>query len=696
MKKEIKAYFKKNQTDKLKARDLAKRLHIKDAHEISKLKQVLHDLFKEDFLIKTGKKFSLNSKSKSVEKLKGTLQIVNEGNFGFVITNNSNFNDIFIPAKDFGNAVSGDVVEVELVDKKKGKNFEGRIINVLERKHEKILGTLKKSEGGYLIIPDENNLRKEIYIRKKDLNNAKENDKVLVDNIDWESNNKELFGKVIEVYGQAGTYDAEIAAIAHEFNLSYTFPKEVQKQLDEITSKIDAKEISKRIDFRKITTFTIDPLDAKDYDDALSIEKLENGNYRIGIHIADVSHFVTPNSPIYEEALNRGTSVYIVGKVIPMLPEKLSNQICSLVPNEDRLTYAVIVEVTPRAKVVSYEIAKTIINSDKRFTYEEVQEILDTNIGKFNSELLSLNKIARQLRKKRLNSGSINFHTPEVKFIIDDMGTPTAVEIKVIKESNNLIEEFMLLANRIVAEHIAKNKTQIPFVYRVHDLPDEEKLFEFARFVNSLGYKFDVASKNHSKQFQFLLEQVEGTDEEAVINEVAIRSMAKAVYDVENIGHYGLAFKYYTHFTSPIRRFPDLIVHRILFEFLSTGKVGYTLNKLEEICDHSSAMERNAVSAERLSVKLKQMEYLKNKMGDEFQALISGITNFGIFVEINETLAEGLVRYKDLDDYYLYDEKSYSVVGRKDGKRYRLGDKVTVKLVRIDEQKREIDFLLLD
>ena len=695
MKKEIKAYFKKNPTDKLKSRDLAKRLYIKDAHEISKLKQVLHDLFKEDFLIKTGKKFSLNQKS--VEKIKGKLQITESGNFGFVVTENKKYNDIFIPSKYFADAFNGDIVEVELLDKKKGKNYEGKIVSVLERKNESVLGIIKVTEGGYLLVPDGSELRKEIYVRKKDLNGAKENDKVLVTGIDWESKNKELFGKVEEIYGKAGTYDAEIAAIAHEFNLSYSFPKEVDDQLKNVDGSIDKDEISKRVDFRNITTFTIDPEDAKDFDDALSLEKLENGNYKIGIHIADVSHYVTTNSPLYDEALKRGTSVYIVGKVIPMLPEKLSNQICSLVPNEDRLTYSVIVEMTPRAKLVNYEIHKTIINSDQRFTYEEVQEILDTGKGKFNSELLTLNKIAKQLKKKRISNGSINFHTPEVKFEVDEKGTPIGVKIKVVKESNNLIEEFMLLANKIVAEHIAKNKTKIPFVYRVHDVPDEEKLFEFGRFVNSLGYKFDIGSKNHSKQLQYLLEQVEGTEEEAVVNEVAIRSMAKAIYDIENIGHYGLAFKYYTHFTSPIRRFPDLIVHTVLHQFLTNQKVGFSFAQLEEICDHSSAMERNAVNAERLSVKLKQMEYLRNKIGDEFQAVLSGITNFGIFVELNETLAEGLIRFKDLDDdYYLFDEKSYSVVGRRNGRRFRLGDKIVVKLVRIDEQKREIDFILLD
>jgi len=695
MKKEIKAYFKKNPTDSLKARDLARRLYIKDAHEISKLKQVLHDLFQEDFLIKTGKKFSLNQKS--VEKIKGKLQITESGNFGFVVTENKNYNDIFIPSKYFADAFNGDIVEVELLDKKKGKNYEGKIVSVLERKNEAVLGIIKVTEGGYLLVPDGGELRKEIYVRKKDLNGAKENDKVLVTGIDWESKNKELFGKVEEIYGKAGTYDAEIAAIAHEFNLSYSFPKEVDDQLKNVNGVISKDELSKRVDYRNITTFTIDPEDAKDFDDALSLEKLENGNYKIGIHIADVSHYVTFNSPLYDEALKRGTSVYIVGKVIPMLPEKLSNQICSLVPNEDRLTYSVIVEMTPRAKLVNYEIHKTVINSDQRFTYEEVQEILDTGKGKFNSELLTLHKIAKQLKKKRISNGSINFHTPEVKFEVDEKGTPIGVKIKVVKESNNLIEEFMLLANKIVAEHIAKNKTKIPFVYRVHDVPDEEKLLEFGRFVSSLGYKFDIGSKNHSKQLQYLLEQVEGTEEEAVVNEVAIRSMAKAIYDIENIGHYGLAFKYYTHFTSPIRRFPDLIVHTVLHQFLTNQKIGFSFTQLEEICDHSSAMERNAVNAERLSVKLKQMEYLRNKIGDEFQAVISGITNFGIFVELNETLAEGLIRFKDLDDdYYLFDEKSYSVVGRRNGRRFRLGDKIAVKLVRIDEQKREIDFILLD
>ncbi len=420
----------------------------------------------------------------------------------------------------------------------------------------------------------------------------------------------------------------------------------------------------------------------------------------MGIHIADVSHYVTHNSKIYEEALKRGTSVYLVGKVIPMLPEKLSNNLCSLVPNKDRLAYSVIVEFNPKLEISGYKIKKSIINSKRRFTYEEVQNILETGDGDFINDLTPLNKVAKHLRNERNKSGSINFSRPEIKFELDENGKPLEIRIKELKESNQLIEELMLLANKIVAGHFNKGRQNnvFPFVYRIHDRPDETKLFEFIQFVKSLGYKFNATSKNLSKEFQQLLIDAEGTKEEAVMNEIAIRTMAKAIYSPNNIGHYGLGFAHYTHFTSPIRRFPDLIVHLLTYNYLENDNNHlYSLVELNEICEHSSAQERNAVSAERLSIKLKQMEFLKDKLGFDFEGIISGVTNFGLFIEVTENLAEGLVRMRDLDDdYYEFDEKNYSLVGRRTKRIFRLGDKVTVKLIRVDEEKREVDFLIVE
>ncbi|MEG8990327.1 ribonuclease R [Ignavibacteria bacterium 4148-Me] len=698
MKKKIKSFFKNNPSLKIKSKELAERLSIFDSYEYAELKYYLHKLTEEGFLEKSGKRYQLNRYGS--EKLIGTLQIISDGDYGFVILNNQNIKDVFIAGKNLNTAFDGDIVEVKLLERQRGKNIEGTIVDIVERNRKEIVGTLQKSNSFYFVIPDDKKIHRDIYISSKNLGSAKAGDKVVVGNIKWISPNLNPEGKIIEVLGKAGSFDVEIASIAREFELPYKFPNSVLKEAEKITEEIPEAEFKKRIDLRDKIIFTIDPEDAKDFDDAVSVEILKNGNFLLGVHIADVSHYVRENSATYKEALKRGTSVYLVGKVIPMLPEKLSNQICSLVPGKDRLTFSVLAEVTPTGKIVNYEIHKSIINSKRRFTYEEVQKIIDEGQGDFYEQIALLNKIAKVLREKRIKKGSINFFTPEVVFKLDKNGKPVEINIKKVGESNNLIEELMLMANQIIATHVQPKKGEevYPFVYRVHDQPDKEKIIEFARFVRSLGYSFDPNSSNKSKEFQKLLDSVKGTEEEAVVNEIAIRSMAKAIYSTKNIGHYGLGFKYYTHFTSPIRRFPDLIVHNLIYNYLQNKlEKKYNIEDLEKICEHASERERTAINAERLSVKLKQIEYLKSKVGQEFHGVVSGITNFGIFVELSQNLAEGLIRYRDMDDdYYLFDEKNYSITGKSTGRRIRLGDKVNVKLIRVDEEKREIDFKLIN
>lgn len=695
MKKKVISFFRKNPGRSFKNKEIARRIKITSDHDYSAMKAVLHKLYKENFLSKNGKRYKFNLIPDD-NRVTGRLEI-NQGGYGFVIPERKEIGDIFIAARNLNTAFSGDTVEAVLFAKQKGKNFEGQIVKVIRRKRSEIVGTLKKSKSFYFVKPDEPDIHRDIYIDASNLKNAKEGDKVITANLFWNTSMLNPEAEIMEIIGKSGSEEAEVIALAREFNLPYKFPDKVIAEADVIENKISPTEINRRTDFRDKVVFTIDPEDAKDFDDALSVNKLKTGNYSVGIHIADVSHYVKNKSQLDKQALKRGNSVYFVGHVIPMLPEKLSNILCSLVPLKDRLTYSVIVEMTPRGRIVKYDIKKSVIKSKRRFTYEEVQEIIEIKKGDFSEEILVLNKLATMLRKKRFKEGGIEFSTPEVKFKLDEYGNPLEIHKKEIKESNMLVEEFMLLANRIVARSIGfPEKSARPFIYRVHDLPDREKIYEFARLLKSLGYTFNPNSGAQTKQFMRLMEQIKDTEEEALINELAIRSMAKAAYSVKNIGHYGLGFKYYSHFTSPIRRYADLMVHRLLFNYIDgKGKTGYSLANLEDISEHISQCERDAIEAERLSVKLKQIDYLKKHLGEEFSAIISGITHFGIFVKIIDNLAEGLVRLRDLEgDFYVYDEKKYALIGKVSKKQFRLGDKVKVKLVKVDTDKTELDFII--
>lgn len=606
--------------------------------------------------------------------------------------------DILVKTRDLGSALDGDTVRVAIYPTRRGEHPEGRVVEIVKRNRNRFVGRLELSPHFAFVKPDFRKIHVDFFIYPENINGAKSGDKVIVEVTAWAEGDKSPEAKVVEILGKAGENEAEIHSIMAEFGLPFRFPESILAEASAIQAGITREEISKRRDFRNITTFTIDPEDAKDFDDALSFRKLDNGNVEVGVHIADVTHYVNPGSPLEEEAFDRSTSVYLVDRTIPMLPERLSNELCSLRPGEDKLTFSAVFELDLKARVVNEWFGRTVIHSDRRFSYEEAQEILESGKGDFAEEIVALNELAQKLKKDRFAKGAVNFETAEVKFKLDAKGKPLAIVPKVRKDAHKLIEEFMLLANRQVATFVYNQKSgavRNTFVYRIHDFPDPEKVSDFAVFARQFGHKLQVEPHTISRSLNKLMEEIEGKPEQNVLQQLAVRSMAKAKYSTEEKGHFGLAFKHYTHFTSPIRRYPDMMVHRLLQHYLDGGS---TVNRAtyEMKCEHSSEREKRAADAERASIKYKQVEFMTYAEDREYDGLISGVTEWGVYVEIVDTKCEGMVRMSDLDDdYYEYDEKKYRIVGRKTGRVYRLGDKVVVRIKKTDIDRRLIDLLFV-
>ena len=691
--------FNRHEGENMSPKEIFKELNLTSTSARTLCVQILDEMVFDGYLMEP--EFRRYVLANNVSMLYGTFSRNRDGYNEFYPEDGSE--PVLISERNSAHALTDDMVRVALFARRRGRGREGEVVEIVKRVHDTFVGELHVEKHYAFLITESRIMPNDIFIPKDMLKGGKNGDKAVVKLLEWPSESKNPVGKVIDVLGKSGDNDTEMNAILAEFGLPYKYPEAVEEAASKLPTDITSEEIATREDFRDVITFTIDPVDAKDFDDALSIQKIDDRTWEIGVHIADVSHYVTEGSIIDKEAFKRATSIYLVDRTIPMLPEHLCNFLCSLRPNEEKLTYSVIFTMNDKAEVKKSRITRSVIKSDRRFSYEEAQEIIEKGEGEFFEEISTLNMLAQKIRSRRFQAGAIDFQQAEVHFRLDDKGKPLSVYFSESNESHQLIEEFMLLANRTVAEKIGRKvpggSNPKTFVYRIHDEPNMEKMSMLAKFVGKLGYKMRSASgrTTSASALNSLLKDVHGTKEQNVIEQISLRTMQKARYSTGNIGHYGLAFRYYTHFTSPIRRYPDLLVHRLLHRYLTLEARTVSQSKYEDLCEHCSAQEQVAANAERASIKYKQVEFMSEHIGEEYDAVISGVTEWGFYAEINENKCEGMVPIRTLqDDYYEFDDANYCLLGRRTHRKFTIGDPVRIKIVRANLDRKQLDFELIE
>ena len=690
--------FNRNEGKTFSPKEIFKELNLTSTSARTLCVHILDDMVFDGYIMEP--EFRRYILANNISMLYGTFSRNKDGYNEFYPEDGSE--PVLISERNSAHALTDDMVRVALFARRRGRGREGEVVEIVKRKHDTFVGELHVEKHYAFLITENRVMPNDIFIPKDMLKGGKNGDKAVVKLLEWPMESKNPVGKVIDILGKCGENDTEMNAILAEYGLPYVYPAAVEEAANRLSNEITAEEIAKRADFRNITTFTIDPVDAKDFDDALSIRPAGEGLWEIGVHIADVSHYVTEGSIIDKEAFKRATSIYLVDRTIPMLPEHLCNVLCSLRPNEEKLTYSVIFTMNDKAEVKKFQITRAVIKSDRRFSYEEVQEIIEKGEGEYFEEISTLNRLAQKMREKRFAAGAIDFQQAQVHFRLDESGKPLSVYFSESNESHQLIEEFMLLANRTVAEKIGKktpNSTPKTFVYRIHDEPNPEKLSMLSKFVTKLGYKMRSGSgrTTSANALNSLLKEVHGSKEQNVIEQISLRTMQKARYSTGNIGHYGLAFRYYTHFTSPIRRYPDLLVHRLLDRYLTLGARSVSQPKYEDLCEHCSAQEQVAANAERASIKYKQVEFMSEHIGEEYDAVISGVTEWGMYAEINDNKCEGMIPMRTLqDDYYEFDDANYCIIGRRHRRKFTIGDPVRIRIVRANLDRKQLDFEMVE